>query len=166
MYKYVQYSRRLSGGEHGVRWCQMVCLSDALFVKCFICQMLCSSDACSVASDGVVWLYTQVVKMVSDALFVRCFVCQMLCLSDACSVASDGVVWLYYTQLLSGGEDGVRGEGEGIFNLQLCIYSVASFFQKHVYQHYNSIVHDTQYSILCCLVLSKTCIPTLQFNCA
>jgi hypothetical protein len=41
--KYVQYSHRLSGGEDGVRWCQMLCLSDA----------------CSVASDGVGWLYTQ-----------------------------------------------------------------------------------------------------------
>ena len=34
---YVQYSHRLSGGEDGVRWCQMLCLSDA----------------CSVVSDGV-----------------------------------------------------------------------------------------------------------------
>jgi hypothetical protein len=36
---YVQYSHRLSGGEDGVRWCQMLCLSDA----------------CSVVSDGVGW---------------------------------------------------------------------------------------------------------------
>ena len=34
---YVQYSHRLSGGEDGVRWCQMLCLSDA----------------CNVVSDGV-----------------------------------------------------------------------------------------------------------------
>jgi hypothetical protein len=64
---YVQYSHRLSGGEDGVRWCQMVS-----------------------------------------------------CLSDACSVVSDGVEWF---QLLSGGEDCVGGSV--IFNLQLCIYSVA-----------------------------------------
>jgi hypothetical protein len=37
---YVQYSHRLSGGEDGVRWCQMVS---------------CLSDACSVVSDGVEW---------------------------------------------------------------------------------------------------------------
>jgi hypothetical protein len=36
---YVQYSHWLSGGEDGVRWCQMLCLSDA----------------CSVVSDGVGW---------------------------------------------------------------------------------------------------------------
>ena len=39
-YIYVQYSHRLSGGEDGVRWCQMVS---------------CLSDACSVVSDGVEW---------------------------------------------------------------------------------------------------------------
>jgi hypothetical protein len=38
---YVQYSHRLSGGEDGVRWCQMVS---------------CLSDACSVVSDGVEWV--------------------------------------------------------------------------------------------------------------
>ena len=54
------------------------------------------------------------------------------CLSDACSVVSDGVEWF---QLLSGGEDGVGGGGGGsvIFNLQLCIYSVASFFKETNY---------------------------------
>ena len=53
------------------------------------------------------------------------------CLSDACSVVSDGVEWF---QLLSGGEDcGRGGGGSVIFNLQLCIYSVASFFKEHVY---------------------------------
>jgi hypothetical protein len=36
---HVQYSHRLSGGEDGVRWCQMLCLSGA----------------CSVVLDCVGW---------------------------------------------------------------------------------------------------------------
>ena len=34
--------------------------------------------------------------------------------------------------MVSGGDDGVGGGGV-IFDLQLCIYSVASFFKEHVY---------------------------------
>ena len=36
-------------------------------------------------------------------------------------------------KIVSGGEDGVGGGGSVIFNLQLCIYSVASFFKEHIY---------------------------------
>ena len=57
------------------------------------------------------------------------------CFSDACSVVSDGFSCCQVVKMVSGGEDGARGGGGGgvIFNLELRIYSVSSFFKEHVY---------------------------------
>ena len=53
--------------------------------------------------------------MVSDALFVRCLQC--------------GVGWCRMVQMVY---DGLIEGVWVIFNLQLCIYSIASFFQNRL----------------------------------
>ena len=67
------------------------------------------------------------------------------CFSDACSVVSDGFSCCQVVRMVSGGEDGARGGG-GIFNLELCMYSVASFFKEHVYT--NTTIESTYIHIV------------------